>query len=122
MSALVTEPRTGIPLSYVVSATVSPNGSTWTPQTVLARSGVTQPQVTMSDMGQGVAAFVSRTSTGVRSVRLATAGLTGTWTGRTLVGQVTVGLSADQALDALALTSPHRGTLANTWDPPIGGK
>ncbi len=121
MSALITEPRAGVPLSYVLSATVSPGGTTWTPQTVLARSGVSQPQVTMSDMGQGVASFVSRTATGVRNVRLATAGLTGTWTGRTLVGQVMVGLSADQARDALALTSPHRGTIANWWGPPIGG-
>lgn len=122
LSALITEPR-AVPLTYTVSAAVSPDGQTWTPQTILSRSGLTQPAATMSDQGQAAVAFVARTpATGAKNVRLAASGLTGQWTGATVPGQTTVGLSADQAHGALALTGSVRGTLASSWDPPVGGK
>jgi hypothetical protein len=121
LAALFTEPR-ATPRTYVVSAAVSTNGSTWSPMVVLSRGGAAQLQVTLSDMGQAVGAFAATGANGLTSVRLATSGLTGHWTGTTLAGQRTVGLAANRTLDALALTHPHNGTLAATWDPPVGGK
>lgn len=121
LSALITAPRT-VPLTYTVSAAVSPGGTTWTPQTVLARSGLTDPAATMSDQGQSAVAFVARTpATGATNVRLAAGGLTGAWTGATVPGRIAVGLFADQAHGALTLTGSARGTLANNWNPAAGG-
>lgn len=128
LSALVAVPRATTPVSYVLSATVSPNGTTWTPQTVLSRSRLTNMQVTLGNSGQAAAAFTAFGVNLPRRVRLATARLSGAWTGTSLLGQSAVGLTADQTGQALALTATAHGTAAASFDgitrlaadPPAG--
>lgn len=116
MAAVMTAPRAGLARSYTLTGTVSPNGSTWTPQTVLARGGLANLQVTMSNSGDAVAAFSARNAAGARHVRLASAGLSGVWRGTTPVGRSDVGLTADQTGDALALINASPGTIAESYD------